>query len=79
MYIDKLDQLKCTIKMKPADVNSNTYIDFGIENTNKDSKYIKNTVSWTYVMSDLNNKEIVGTFCEEELQKPNQTEFRVEK
>ena len=24
--------------MKPADVNSNTYIDFGVENNNKDPK-----------------------------------------
>ena len=31
------------------------------------------------VDSDLNAEEIVGTFYEEELQKSNQTEFRVEK
>ena len=23
---------------------------------------VKNTVSWTYFISDINNKEIVGTF-----------------
>ena len=28
-----------------------------------------NTVPWTYVMSDLNGREIAGSFCEEELQK----------
>ena len=27
-----------TIKMKPIDVKSSTYIDFGMENNNKDSK-----------------------------------------
>ena len=30
------------------------------------------------VISDLNGEEIVGTFYEKELQKPNQKEFRVE-
>ena len=30
---------------------------------------IKNTVTWTYVMNDLNDEEIVGTFYEKELQK----------
>ena len=42
-------------------------------------KKIKNTVSWTYVISDLNGKEIVGRFYEKELQKTNQKEFRTEK
>ena len=41
-------------------------------------KNVKNTVSWAYVISDLNGEEIVGTFDEKELQKTNQTEFRVE-
>ena len=36
-------------------------------------------MSWTYVISDLIGKEIVGTFYEKELQKTNQKEFRVEK
>ena len=40
---------------------------------------IKNTVPWTYVISDLNDEEIVGTFYEKELQKTNQEEFRIEK
>ena len=34
---------------------------------------------WTYVISDLNWKKIVGKFYEKELQKTNQKEFRVEK
>ena len=40
---------------------------------------IKNTVPWTYVISDLNGEEIIGTFYEKELQKTNQKECRVEK
>ena len=42
-------------------------------------KEIKNTVPWTYVISDLNGEEITGTFYEKELQKANQEEFRIEK
>ena len=30
---------------------------------------IKNTVPWTYVVSDLNDEEITGSFYEKELQK----------
>ena len=33
------------------------------------NKKVKNTVPWTYVISDLKGKEIVGTFYEKELQK----------
>ena len=43
-------------------------------------KKVKNTVPWiNYVMSALNGEEVVGTFYEEEFQKTNQKEFRVEK
>ena len=42
-------------------------------------KKVKNTVPWTYVINDLNGKEIIGTFYEKELQKTNQQEFRIEK
>ena len=42
-------------------------------------KKVKNTVPWTYVISDLKGEEIVGTFYKKELQKTNQKEFRVEK
>ena len=42
-------------------------------------KKIKNTVPWTYVISNLNREEVAGTFYEKELQKTNQKEFRVEK
>ena len=37
---------------------------------------MKNTVPWTYVISDLNGEEIIGTFYEKE-QKTNQQEFRI--
>ena len=42
-------------------------------------KKIKNTVPWTYVISDLNGEEIIVSFYEKELQKNNQQEFRIEK
>ena len=40
---------------------------------------IKNTVPWTYIVNDLSGEEIIATFYEEELQKTNQEEFRIEK
>ena len=42
-------------------------------------RQIKNTVPWTYVISDLNGEEIVGSFSEKGLQKTNQKEIRIEK
>ena len=42
-------------------------------------KKIKDTVPWTYAISDLNGEEIVGSFYEKELQKTNQKKFRIEK
>ena len=42
-------------------------------------KEVKNTVPWTYAISDLNGKKIIGTFYEKELQKTNQKEFRIER
>ena len=42
-------------------------------------KKIKNNVPWTYVITDLNIEEIVGSFYEKELQKTNQKELRIEK
>ena len=41
-------------------------------------KKVKNTVPWTYIISDLKGEKIVGTFYEKELQKTNQKEFRTE-
>ena len=40
---------------------------------------IKNTVPWTYVVSDLNGEGITGSFYEKELQKTSQEKFRIEK
>ena len=40
---------------------------------------IKNTVPWTYVISDLNGEEITGSFYEKELQKTSQEKLRIEK
>ena len=40
-------------------------------------KKVRNTVPWTYVISDLNGEEIVGTFCKKN--KTNQEHFRIEK
>ena len=40
---------------------------------------IKNTIPWTYAISDLNGGEITGSFYEKELQKTSQKEFRIEK
>ena len=47
MYIDKLDDIvskynntyQITIQIKPVDVKSTTYIDFGKENNEKDPKF----------------------------------------
>ena len=39
---------------------------------------VKNTVPWTYVISDLKGEEIIWTFYENKLQKTNQKEFRTE-
>ena len=40
-------------------------------------KKVKNTVSRTYVINDLNGEEIFGIFYEKELLKKNQKEFRI--
>ena len=42
-------------------------------------KEIKNTVSWTCVINDLNGEEISGTFYEKELQKKNQRNLEQKK
>ena len=96
MYIDKLDDIVdkynntiySTIKLKPADVKSNTYINSSKEINDENPKFIigdiariskyknifvkdyvpnwseevfvitkvKNTVPWTYIISDLKGK-----------------------
>ena len=42
-------------------------------------KKLKNTITWRYVINDLNGEEIPGMFYENELQKLNHKEFRIEK
>ena len=42
-------------------------------------KTFKNTIQCTYVINDLNGEQIIGTFYEEEMQKINQKELRLEK
>ena len=41
-------------------------------------KKVKNTVPWRFVIKDRDREEILGTYHEKELHRPNQTEFRVE-
>ena len=41
-------------------------------------KKVKNTVPWTYIISDLSGEKVIGTFYEKELQITNQEEFRIE-
>ena len=36
-------------------------------------KKVKNTVTWTYFINDLNEEEIAGTFYKKELKKKNKT------
>ena len=40
---------------------------------------IKNTVPWSYAISNLNGEEITGSFYEKELEKTDQNKFRIEK
>ena len=40
---------------------------------------IKNTVLWTFVISDLNGEKIDESFQEKELQKTSKEKFRIEK
>ena len=49
-------------------------------------KKVKNTVTWTYFINDLNEEEIAGTFYKKELKKnkqskckTNEKEYRIEK
>ena len=40
---------------------------------------IKNTLPWTYVMTDMNGESITGRFYKKELQKASEEKFRIEK
>ena len=109
VYIDKLDGIinkynntyHSTIRTKPVNVKSSTYIVSSKEVNNEGSKFkigdifrigkyknifakdyvlnwseeifvikkVKNTLPWTYVISDLKAEELLGTFYKKELQK----------
>ena len=56
--------------------NTKTFL---LKDTFKISQKNKNTVPWTYVISDLNGELITGSFYEKELQKTSQEKFRIEK
>ena len=43
------------------------------------NKIVENTVTWTYLINDLNGEKIKGRFYEKELQKTDQKEFRIDK
>ena len=42
-------------------------------------KKVRNTMPWTYVINGINGKKTVGNFYKKELQKINQSEFKIEK
>ena len=86
MYSYKLDDIVSeynntyhkTIKMKPVDLNSITYFDFGMEDNAKDLKFkvghhvvfvikkIENTTRRNMLLVILAIKKIVGCFYEKE-------------
>ena len=41
-------------------------------------KKINNTVPWTYIISDVNGEEIIGTFYEKELQNTSKKKKNLE-
>ena len=64
--------------MKYKNIFEKCYVSNWIEEVSV-IKNVEDTVPWTFVISVLNGKEIMGMFYEKELQKPNQTEFRFKK
>ena len=42
-------------------------------------KKVRNTMPWTYVINGINGKKTVENFCKNELQKINQSMFKIEK
>ena len=71
-----------TIKIKPIEVTNDFYAEYNENPSNKKNpklaqevfiiNKIKNTVPWTYAISDVNDEEITVSFYEKELQKTNQ-------
>ena len=95
VYIEKLhdiiDKFNNTyhsiMKMKSADVKSSTYIDFNVEKKMK-ILHLKFVIMQQYqntktflkkVTLQIGLKKFDGVFQEKELERTNQTEFRVEK
>ena len=70
-----------TIKMNPVDIKSKYKNIFAKDYTPNWSeediaiKKVKFTVTWTYIIKDLNGEEIVRFFYENKLQKSNHKEF----
>ena len=60
-YIGKLDDI--------VNEYNNTYHRTKLSEEVFVIKKVRNTVPWTYVISDLTGEEIIGTFYEKELQK----------
>ena len=42
-------------------------------------KKVKNTVSWTYLIEDINGEKKIGTLCKKELQKSNKESLILKK
>ena len=76
VYIDKLDDIvnkynntyHSTIKMKPIDVKSNTYIDSSKEINNKEPKFkigdIVRISKYKYIFTRLHSKFVRRGFCD---------------
>ena len=76
MYIDKLDDIvnkfsntyQSTIKMKPVDVESSTYIDFGKKNNKENPKFqfliMKEYQNTKAFCKSLHSKLIWTSFCD---------------
>ena len=84
---DKLDDIvnksnntyHTTIRVKPVDAKSNTYIGSTKEINNKNPKFKIGDIVKVSKYKDCFYKRLQKTFYENELQKLNQKEFRVEK
>ena len=65
-------------------ISKNVYFDTSDDIVNKYNSIfiigkIKDTVPWTYVISDLNGEPIPGSFYEKGLQKTRREKFEIEK
>ena len=79
VLIKKILNLKLAIRIsKYKNTFSNRYTPNWSKEVSIVSK-IKNTLPWTYVMTDMNGESITGRFYEKELQKASQEKFRIEK